>query len=225
MTLETKTFNSNGVEISYTKSGQGKPIIFVHGNMGSNKHFEKMHELLSQSHTVYVPDTRSHGKSQVVKRLSYVDIASDIVALIKHEQIEKPIFFGFSDGGIVGLLLGINHPTLFDKLLVAGVNLHWKGVNLFWRFCAKLAFCFSNRKLRDKMRLMMTQPEITAEQLKKIETPTVVFFGEKDIVKISHSQLVVDNAKNAELVIVPNENHGSYILDNAKLHELIKERI
>ena len=55
--METKEFDSNGIKISYSKSGEGPPIIFVHGNMGSNKHFAKMHELFSEF-TVYAPDTR-----------------------------------------------------------------------------------------------------------------------------------------------------------------------
>lgn len=222
--MENKTFSSNGIKINYAKSGQGQPIIFVHGNMGSNKHFEKMHVFLSQNYTVYAPDTRSHGKSDKVKRLNYNDIANDIVALIEYEQMEKPIFFGFSDGGIVGLLIGIKHPNLLGKLFVAGVNLKWKGVKPGWRFSARLVFCLSLfGGLRDKMRLMMKQPEITADELEKIQTPTIVFYAEKDIVQLSHSQTVIDNVKGSRLVIVPKENHGSYILNNYKLAKLLAE--
>ena len=223
MEIQTKSFEVGGVAISYKKSGRGRPIIFVHGNMGSNKDFEGMHGKLSGEYTVYAPDTRSHGQSGAVRQLSYDDIADDIVALVRHEQMEKPIFFGYSDGAIVGLLLGIKHPDMFGKLLIAGVNLKWNGVKAVWRFLARLIFCFSlSGRLRDKMRLMIRQPEITAEELRKIETPLTVFYGEKDIVKLSHSQTVIDNVAGSELVIVKGENHGSYILDNDKLYGVIR---
>lgn len=37
---KTLSFDSNGVSISYTKSGDWQPLIFVHGNMGSNQFFK-----------------------------------------------------------------------------------------------------------------------------------------------------------------------------------------
>jgi len=87
-------------------------------------------------------------------------------------------------------------------------------------FCLTFPFKFG-----DKMRLMLTQPNITADDLKKIITPTIVLYGEKDIVKLADSQVVVDNAANAKLIVIPKENHGSYIADNQKLHNILKEQL
>jgi pimeloyl-ACP methyl ester carboxylesterase len=222
MFMENKTLNNNGVNISYTKSGQGQSIIFVHGNMGSKKHFAEMHNLFSSNFTVYTPDTRSHGNSDKVKRLNYNDIADDIAELIKQEQMQTPIFYGFSDGGIVGLLLAIKHRAILKKLFVSGINLTPKGVKPLWQFLIRLLFCLT---FTDKMRLVMKQPNITAEQLKTIETPTTIFYAEKDIVKRIDSQIVVDNVKGSKLVFVPKENHASYVFDNKKLYNLLVKEI
>lgn len=196
-------------------------MIFVHGNMGSNYFFKDIPNLATDF-TVYIPDTRSHGKSDKVKRLNYNDIADDIANLIKHEQIEKPIFFGFSDGGIVGLLLALKYPNVLDKLFVAGINLTPKGIKPFWRFVTRAVFCLTFPfRFSDKMRLMLTQPNITADQLKTIAIPTTVFYGEKDIVHLSHSQTIIDNIQGSKLIIVPNADHGNYIADNKRIFELI----
>jgi len=224
---KTLSFDSNGVSISYTKSGAGVPLIFVHGNMGSNQFFKDCTKLF-KGYTVYMPDSRSHGKSDKVKRLNYDDMAEDIVNLIRHEGLdkrgEKPIVFGFSDGGIIALKIAMKYPDLLGKILPAGVNLTPKGINGFWRFVTRVIFCLTFPfKFGDKMRLMLTQPNITHDDLKKITTPTIVLYGEKDIVKLADSQAVVDNAANAKLVIVPKENHGSYIADNQKLYDVLKE--
>ena len=259
-------FDSNGVNISYFKSGNGRPrlpeakmfvckgifapptidavppkaesgaiggasrglpcgsksIIFVHGNMGSGAFFKDCHKLFG-GYTVYTPDSRSHGKSDKVKRLNYDDMADDIVRLIEHEKMVKPILFGFSDGGIIGLKIAMKHPDLLSKLFVAGVNLTPKGINGFWRFCMRTTFCLTFPfSLGDKMRLMISGPYIKADDLKAITIPTVLFCGEKDIVKLADSQTVVDNAKDAQLVIIPGENHGSYIENNEKLCNALK---
>jgi len=224
--IEFKTFDSNGVNISYIKSGDGQPLIFVHGNMGSCAFFKDCHKLFERF-TVYTPDSRSHGKSDKVKRLNYDDMAEDIVNLIRHEGLdkrkEKPLLFGFSDGGIIALKIAMKYPDLLGKIFPAGINLTPKGINGFWRFVTRVMFCLTFPfKFGDKMRLMLTQPNITHDDLKKITTPTIVLYGEKDIVKLADSQAVVDNATNAKLVIVPKENHGSYIQDNEKLYNIMK---
>jgi len=217
------SFDSSGVGIHYFKSGEGQPLIFVHGNMGSGAFFKDCHKLF-EGYTVYTPDSRSHGKSDKVKRLSYDDMADDIVRLIEYEKMEKAILFGFSDGGIIALLIAIKHPDLLGKIFPAGINLTPKGINGFWRFVTRLTFCFTFPfKFGDKMRLMMSGPNITADDLKKIAVPTTLLYGEKDIVKLADSQAVVDNAQNAKLVIIPKENHGSYIADNEKLYNIMRE--
>jgi len=223
---KTLSFDSNGVNISYIKSGEGPPLIFVHGNMGSSQFFKDCPKLF-KDYTVYMSDSRSHGKSDKVKRLNYDEMAEDIVNLIRHEGLdkgeEKPLLFGFSDGGIIALKIAMKYPDLLGKIFPAGINLTPKGINGFWRFVTRVMFCLTFPfKFGDKMRLMLTQPNITTDDLKKITTPIIVLYGEKDIVKLADSQTVVDNAVNAKLVIVPKENHGSYIADNEKLYGIMK---
>ncbi|MCL2861148.1 MAG: alpha/beta hydrolase [Firmicutes bacterium] len=219
---KTLSFDSNGVNISCTKSGEGASLIFVHGNMGSNQFFKDCPKLF-KNYTVYLPDSRSHGKSDLVKRLNYDEMAEDIVCLIEHEKMVKPILFGFSDGGIIALKIAMKHPDLLGKIFPAGINLTPKGIHRKYRFLTRLVYCFTCcTKFGDKMRLMLTQPNIKAEELKAITIPTVVLYGEEDIVNLADSQAVVDNAKNAKLVIIPKENHGSYIADNEKLYNILK---
>jgi len=221
--MELKSFDSNGINIHYAKSGEGPPLIFIHGNMGSGAFFRDCHKLF-KGYTIYTPDSRSHGKSAVVKRLNYDDMANDIIGLIKHECMERPTIFGFSDGGIIALKIAMKYPDLLGKIIPAGLNLTPKGISGGYRFLTRLVYCFTFPfKLGDKMRLMMKQPNITADELKAITTPTIVLYGEKDIVKLVDSQTVVDNVADGKLIIIPKENHGSYIADNQKLYDILKE--
>ena len=219
ITIETKKFDSDGITISYTISGSGQPIIFMHGNLGSNEHFEEMNSLLS-GYTVCVPDARSHGKSQKVKRLKFEEMADDVARLIRHENMVKPIFYGFSDGGIVGLILAAKYPDLLKELVVSGINISPKGIKPLWRFIVRFCFFFTRN---DKFRLMIKQPNITADQLKQIKVPTLILYGEKDIVELQESEIAKENIPNSKLVIIPGENHVSYVLDNKKLFTILKD--
>jgi pimeloyl-ACP methyl ester carboxylesterase len=98
--------------------------------------------VLGEKFTVYAIDSRGHGKSSRVKTLHYADMAEDIAAFIEALGLEKPMFYGFSDGGVIGLLLAINHPGLLSRLASSGANMNpeslSKGFLLFVRAMYRL---------------------------------------------------------------------------------------
>ena len=53
----------NGQVIYYEKTGEGSPVILVHGNKESHKIFDVLIPELSKQHTVYALDSRGHGRS------------------------------------------------------------------------------------------------------------------------------------------------------------------
>ncbi len=71
--------------------------------------------------------------------------------------------------------------------------------------------------------MMIYEPNITLEELKNIDIPTVVLAGEKDIVKFEHTKLIADNIKNSKMEIILGENHGSYIINSEKIYDIIKK--
>jgi pimeloyl-ACP methyl ester carboxylesterase len=218
------TFENNGVRLYYDKIGDGqKRIIFLHGNGESGKIFANIAKRLGErDFTVYLLDSRGHGQSDKVKRLTYADMASDVLALIKHENLNKPIIYGFSDGGIVALLAAIKDEAAIGKILVSGVNLNPKGIKGGIRFLMRAASLFTRD---DKLRLMLTQPNIKVAELQGVTLPVVVFHAERDMVKIEQSKAVAENVKNGQFVFVKGGQHHTYVFDNDKLFDAIKPYI
>lgn len=62
---------TNGVDIFYEKTGEGKPCVLLHGNGQNHSIFDVLVEDLSKDHAVYAMDSRDHGKSSKTKYLSY----------------------------------------------------------------------------------------------------------------------------------------------------------
>lgn len=208
----------NGININYEKMGRGRDIILLHGNGEDHTMFYELATLLSQDFTVYALDSRGHGESEPVEHLTYEEMAEDVAAFIKKKKLKHPILYGFSDGGILGLLVAINHPGLISKLIISGANLKPTGLkNWFLRQC-EVDWENEHSPL---IELMLSQNEITHEALHKIKIPTLVLAGENDLVKYAHTKSIHRNIENSQMQIIPGEGHDTYVIHNPKLYDII----
>ena len=212
------TIHVNSIDIYYEKTGSGPPVILLHGNGETHKIFRVAMERLAEKYTVYAIDSRHHGKSGKVKALHYADMAEDVAQFIAALGLERPALYGFSDGGIVGLLLAVHYPGLLSRLAVSGANTFPRGVK-GGMFLLLRALYFTTRMTRWK--LMLDEPDITGEQLGDIDIPVLVLAGEKDVIRDEHTRAIARAIPGARLRILPGESHGSYVINSVKLYDII----
>ncbi len=210
----------NGQVIYYEKTGEGSPVILVHGNGETHKTFEVLIPELSKKHTVYALDSRGHGQSAAVTEFHYADMAEDVAAFVHALDLVKPAFYGFSDGGIVGLMAASKYPTLFSALAVSGANLTPSGCRLHVRIFVRLQYLKSKNPL---LLLMLKEPHITKADLSKITIPTLVLAGSKDMIKTRETKRIAASIPDAALKILPGENHFSYVVKSPKLFPLLDD--
>lgn len=210
----------NNINLFYEKTGKGQPLILVHGNGESHEIFDKIIEPLSKKFCVYAIDTRGHGKSNKVTDFNYYDIADDFVEIIKQLDLQKPVFYGFSDGGIVGLIIASQYPELLDKLIVSGANTQPSGLKNKWLLLFKIIYFFSRNK---KILMMLKQPNIRDEELQKISAPTLVLAAANDIIKTKHTKHIAAKIPACKLKIIDSETHGSYVIHTSKLLYFIED--
>ncbi len=212
----------NNVELYYEEYGTGKPIILLHGNQETHKIFDRLIEQLKKKHKVYAIDSRCHGQSENPTEISYNLMCEDIIQFIKELKIEKPILYGFSDGGIIGLLIAIKEPDILSNLIISGANITPDVFTTFDLILTKLFYFFTRSKY---IKMMLDEPNISIEELQRIIIPVHVLAGEKDVIKLEHTKLIADNIKNSTMEIIPKEKHGSYIIHSDKIYEIIKKYI
>lgn len=208
------------VRLYYEEYGQGCPVILLHGNGEDHQIFGKLVNGLKEKHKVYAIDSRCHGKSEDPDELSYDLITEDVIAFIKKKKIGKPVLYGFSDGGIVGLLLAIREPELLSRLIISGANLEPSGMKWTTLTWCKIMYFFNRSKY---YKMMITQPYISVEDLKKIRIPVHVLAGEKDVIKREHTKKIADSIENSTLEIVAGEDHGSYIVNSEKIFSIVRK--
>ena len=112
----------NGKKINYEVSGQGKPIVLLHGWLASLETMAPLARHLEKHFKVYSIDVIGFGKSELPdKPLNTNDFGDFLKELLEKLEIENPILIGHSNGGrmiinFAGRNLGkINKIVLIDS--------------------------------------------------------------------------------------------------------------
>jgi pimeloyl-ACP methyl ester carboxylesterase len=209
----------NGTNLYYEQTGEGTPFLLLHGNGEDHRIFDELSRVLSHHYTIYAVDSRSHGKSSKSGEISYDLMAEDIAAFIHALELECPLLYGFSDGGIVGLLLASRYPDLLSKLIVSGANCSPQGLRAGWRALFRLEWFFTRSPL---IRMMLDEPDIHPEQLASIQIPVLVLAGSRDVIKKKHTGMLAEHIPHSILKILPHETHDSYVVHQESLYQIIK---
>lgn len=210
----------NGIDICFEAEGEGPPVILLHGNGEDHRIFGRLAEDLKKRYRVFLIDTRGHGGSGKADSFHYADMAEDVAGFIRELGIVKPVLYGFSDGGIVGLILASKYPELLSGLIASGVNLTPKDLKRSFRLTIRLQNVLKRSPL---LQLMLSEPNITDDDLKRIEVPVMITVAERDIVPVSHAEHIAGMIPGGCLTVVPKEDHSSYVVDSDKLFPLISE--
>src|SRR4051794_29565208 len=113
----------NGINLYYETYGAGRPLVLLHGGLGSGEMFGPILPALAEHHQVIVPDLQGHGRTADIDRPIDVRLmADDIAALIDHLGLDRPDVVGFSLGGGVAFHTASRHPDKVRKLVMASAN-------------------------------------------------------------------------------------------------------
>lgn len=107
-----------GVKTWHEVEGKGDPLLLLHGGFCTNETRGPQRRDFAAAYRVFLPDRRAHEHTPDVEGpLSYHDTASDTIDFI-NSVVAKPVhWMGWSDGGIVGLLVAIARPDLVRKFM------------------------------------------------------------------------------------------------------------
>lgn len=106
-------------------AGFGPDLVLLHGGAGSHEDLAALRTHIGPGRRVIAPDQRAHGRSPDLGAVSYPLMAEDTAALLEELGVRRADVVGFSDGGIVGLLLARDRPELVGRLVAIGANVSW----------------------------------------------------------------------------------------------------
>ena len=239
---ESGNIEYRGAHIHYVAYGHGDPVLLLHGGL-SNKlsWFSQIPWLVASGRRVVLVDTRGHGHSTPGNtKLNYQLFAEDALQVLDRLGIQCTDIIGWSDGGIIALLLGLEAPQRVGRIVAISANFNPSGLIPEAHRVQDGTFNLSPKKFTDWLRswwsgagarhaaleaeikeLWRTAPQLAHSDLKAITVSTLVIAGENDIVALSHSRELAQKLANGRLEIVPGAGHAAPITHARQINQLI----
>ncbi|MEO1050246.1 MAG: alpha/beta fold hydrolase [Bacteroidota bacterium] len=109
------------MELFFRETGEGEPLIILHGVFGSSDNWLSIAKILGEHHKIYLLDQRNHGQSPHSDEFTYEAMANDLNLFIDQHGIENPIIMGHSMGGKVAMRFAMDFPDKLQKLIVVDI--------------------------------------------------------------------------------------------------------
>lgn len=115
----------NGIKIHYDTSGEGAPLVLLHGLGSSCQDWLLQTQVFSKSYTVITPDSRGHGDSDKPTGPYSIGLfANDVVALLDSLGVAQVHLLGISMGGLVAQQLVLDRPQRVKSLVLVNTFSH-----------------------------------------------------------------------------------------------------
>jgi pimeloyl-ACP methyl ester carboxylesterase len=217
-------------------AGDGDPVLLLHGGFCSLESLRAQFDALARGYRVFAFERPGHGRSADVDgEYGYGRSVADTLAYLDAVGLESAHVVGYSDGGIIGLLLALGHPARVRSLVAISANLDASAFTtspeaeaatvlgapkedgsesepdaerLRYERLSPDGPSHLHAVLTKLFRMWANQPRIDPGDLARITAPVLVMSGDRDTVRPDHSLLIAASIPGAQLCIVPGTTHG-----------------
>lgn len=128
--------NVKGGQVFYTVSGEGNPIILIHGNFNDHRIWDEQVNSFSLNYKLISYDLRGYGLSSTP--FSSFSNVEDLKALVDCLKLRNLTLVGSSSGGGIAVDFALTHPHLVNKLILVSpsisgnsfpMKMMWQGIN------------------------------------------------------------------------------------------------
>lgn len=109
------------MELNFKVFGEGKPLLILHGLMGSLDNWQTLGKRFAENRKVYLIDQRNHGKSFHSKDHTYPLMIQDLHYFIETQGLDQVDIIGHSMGGKTAMGFSIEYPYMIDRLVVVDI--------------------------------------------------------------------------------------------------------
>jgi pimeloyl-ACP methyl ester carboxylesterase len=199
----------NGINLYYETHGTGRPLILLHGGLGSGEMFGPVLPQLAERHQVIAVDLQGHGRTADIDRpIDARLMAGDIAALIDHLGLESPDVVGYSLGGGVAFQTAFQHPAKIRRLVAVSANIRrdaipaemlgqqgqvsaaaaefMKDTPMYQNYQRVAPRPEDFPRLLDKIGQSMSKDFDFSEEVRALQVPTLIVCADADMAPPSH---------------------------------------
>lgn len=219
-----------GINTWYEEDGRGDPLVLLHGGLSTNETWGAQTPAFAERFRVFAPERRGHGHTGDVEGpLTYADMTTDTIGFLDKVVGGSSHLVGWSDGGIVGLMVALARSDLVRKLVVIGINYDTAGVvpeaeEMFAHMAPDGPEMATFRSLYEThspdgpehwpvvfakfTEMVQREPHIPLDDLARISAPTLVLVGDDDMVLLEHTVALFRAIPGSELAVIPGTSHA-----------------
>ncbi|MBC7384021.1 MAG: alpha/beta fold hydrolase [Bacteroidia bacterium] len=109
------------MKLNYKEFGSGKPLIILHGLMGSLDNWHSLANQFALHFKVFTIDARNHGRSPHSEEHSIPLMVMDLFEFINEHGLSEVSIIGHSMGGKVAMQFAMEYPQLLANLIVVDI--------------------------------------------------------------------------------------------------------
>ncbi len=208
---------------NYEWDNDGEALLLLHGGLSKTSSWDYlMVPALEDEFHLFAYDRTGHGfTGDQAGSLHFEFQAHEAIAYLEDVVKEPAHLIGYSDGGIIALMVAIARPELVKSIVAIGANFHYSAPlsDFTEAFVSEEDQAEYNlispdaphtllEKTKRMNQIWKTEPDISLSEISSIQCPVLVMAGDDDVIKHEHTIALYENIPLGQLAILPGTSHG-----------------
>ncbi|CAB4865812.1 MAG: alpha/beta fold hydrolase [Actinobacteria bacterium] len=208
---------------NYEWDNDGEAVVLLHGGLSKTSSWDYiMVPPLDNDFHVYAYDRTAHGFTGDQPGSLHFEFQTQEAIEYLEDVVREPVhLIGYSDGGIIALMVAIKRPELVKSIVAIGANYHFSApLSAFEEaFVSEedqaeynlISPDAPHTLLEKKIRMNQiwkTEPDIPLSDIATIQCPVLVMAGDDDVIKHDHTISLYEALPFGQLAIIPGTSHG-----------------
>jgi pimeloyl-ACP methyl ester carboxylesterase len=208
---------------NYEWEREGEAVLLLHGGLSKTSSWDYLVvPPLEDEFHVFAYDRTGHGFTGDQKGSLHFEFqAQEAIAYLDDVVKEPAHLIGYSDGGIIALLVAIARPDLVKSIVAIGANFHYSAPlsDFEEAFVSEEDQAEYNlispdapgtllEKIIRMNQIWKTEPDISVDDITSIQCPVLVMAGDDDVIKHDHTIALFEALPLGQLAIIPGTSHG-----------------
>ena len=216
--------NVDGHQVySYEWDNNGEAVVLLHGGLSQTSHWDTyVLPAVEDEFHVFGYDRTAHGFTGDREGSLHFDYqVKEAIAYLETVVKEPAHLIGYSDGGIIALLVAIQRPDLVRSVVTLGANFHHSGTLPLPDFAGTVSeeeqaeYNQTSpdapetlvQKIKKMIDIWRSEPTLEKADLLNIQCPVLVMAGDDDVIAHNHSVELFENIPLGQLAILPGTSH------------------
>lgn len=200
----------------------GEAVVLLHGGLSATEDWDRyLLPAVEDAFHVFAYDRTGQGRTgDQIGSLHFSFQTKEAIAYLEDTVKEPAHLIGWSDGGIIALMVAIERPDLVRSVIAIGANYHHDSggepIGL-WEVSDEDRLEHAERspdapeaidsKVARMWKVWTTEPNLSTQDLAKINCPTLILASDDENFSFAHITSMYEAIPQGQLAIVPGTSH------------------